>query len=320
MMRFLNSSLLLLIVLLVAGCGKEEESQKSKDRKRVEEIISNLSRYQPTDLDVKDHSAKTELKILVMGDFGLGTIGQQEVSQAMSDTCGARGGCDFLISVGDNIYSHGVSSTRDPLFQTRFEDVYQQFGRFDFWMIMGNHDWLGNVQAAISYSALSERWRQPHLHYEIPYLPSWVRIYGVDIEDIVHHARHVEETMCGYGGWKIVFDHHAIYSHGYHGANPRIVNGLKPKLLKCDVDVLLSGHDHVLELLRVDSKLLQVVSGAAGEARELATTKNPIGVETVFSQGAKLGFTLLTLTENSFEIEYLDKNGSTLFSHTLSKR
>src|SRR5262245_20495367 len=51
-------------------------------------------------------------KILVFGDFGTGDDKQKLVAQDMMRYC-ALNGCDFAITVGDNIYPNGVQNYYD---------------------------------------------------------------------------------------------------------------------------------------------------------------------------------------------------------------
>jgi tartrate-resistant acid phosphatase type 5 len=77
----------------------------------------------------------------------------------------------LLVDRGDNMYYYGIdesSDANDMRFQRTFEDVYTQPElQIPWYVIAGNHDWRGNVQAQIDYTALSERWNFPdykHAH------------------------------------------------------------------------------------------------------------------------------------------------------------
>ena len=69
-----------------------------------------------------------------------------------------------------------------------FEVPYERFGRLDFWMVPGNHDWArpGLVDTEVRYSDRSERWRMLSHDYPIPRLPDWIHIYALDTNKLHH--------------------------------------------------------------------------------------------------------------------------------------
>ena len=126
--------------------------------------------------------ARPVVTFVALGDMGNGSSAQRHIAHAMWRVC-QQEGCDFVLGLGDNIYPHGVASVHDPAFQEHFEQPYARFHGLDFWLILGNHDWrhlLTGAQAQIAYTLQSERWRLPDVHYAIPFLPTWLHIYGVD--------------------------------------------------------------------------------------------------------------------------------------------
>jgi hypothetical protein len=61
------------------------------------------------------------LDFLVVGDWGRdGRFGQREVAAQMGRTASDVAAA-FIISVGDNFYPDGVTSTDDPRWQSSFE-------------------------------------------------------------------------------------------------------------------------------------------------------------------------------------------------------
>ncbi|MGH7823026.1 MAG: metallophosphoesterase [Candidatus Binatia bacterium] len=81
----------------------------------------------------------TPVRFVASGDFGTGSPGQWAVADAMKKICDARGGCDFALGLGDNVYEVGVADECDAQFQTKFEAPYQALG-LTWYMSLGNHD------------------------------------------------------------------------------------------------------------------------------------------------------------------------------------
>ena len=87
---------------------------------------------------------------LVLGDYGrMGNANQTEVADQMQWTA-YRLDIAFIASTGDNFYPAGVSSVRDAQFQASWFEVYTGALRAIPWyLVAGNHDWLGNVTAEV---------------------------------------------------------------------------------------------------------------------------------------------------------------------------
>src|SRR5690606_40939846 len=90
------------------------------------------------------------LNFLVVGDWGRnGFFNQREVAEQMGRT-GEEIGSQFVISTGDNFYSAGVTVLYYPKWQLPFEDVYTAPALQRPWyVVLGNHDWQGNVEAQV---------------------------------------------------------------------------------------------------------------------------------------------------------------------------
>jgi hypothetical protein len=109
------------------------------------------------------------LKFLVMGDWGrVGEDHQKPVADQMGKVA-KQIGSEFVISTGDNFYPRGVQSEFDPLWKYSFEDIYTAFSlQWDWYPVLGNHDYGGNPDAQVAYSKISRRWRMPAHYYIKP--------------------------------------------------------------------------------------------------------------------------------------------------------
>lgn len=277
-----------------------------------------------------DHTQRDRIVIANYGDAGQGDETQQRVAELMHAVC-ALEGCHFAMANGDNIYNHGVSSADDPKFFTHFEGIYRAFGRFDFWSVLGNHDWRSDAQEEVNHTLRSERWRMPHGWFSIPALPSWLTIYGLETT-LIHRADELDPAakarlatqeadaraaLCGSEAkWKVVFGHHFTYTSSkrrIHDDYSRMRAFVHPLMQDCGVQIMSAGHDHHLELLEIDEKAgvhppyLQIISGAGGRHLRDVLIGDQVparpGITQLFAQ-SRFGFTLLVFTPEALTVEF----------------
>lgn len=129
----------------------------------------------------------------------------------------------FVLALGDNFYSHGLSSDVEAAhkrFSRTFERVYTQESLNVPWHVLaGNHDHLGNLTNQFSYHEKDSRWNFPSYHHRVvkefpvpemesddPEIGGGTRAKGkVTVEvlliDTIHlagHHPHVHQTDAGY--------------------------------------------------------------------------------------------------------------------------
>ncbi|MEI9982910.1 MAG: metallophosphoesterase [Aliidongia sp.] len=173
------------------------------------------------------------LPYVVIGDWGRnGADDQHEVGVQLGKTA-EKIGSHFTISVGDNFYEDGVAGVNDPQWRSSFEDIYAAPSLMKPWnIILGNHDYRGNVEAQFAYSAVSPRWRLPSRYYKktealgggvsadyfyldtspfvTTYRNSKVKIDGQQTAPQL--AWLDEELGRSRAAWKIVIGHHPVYT------------------------------------------------------------------------------------------------------------
>lgn len=180
------------------------------------------------------------LNFLAVGDWGReGRFHQREVAIRMGESAkelDAR----FVISVGDNFYPSGVTGIGDAHWQNSFEQVYAAPSLQVPWHVaLGNHDYMGNAQAQIDYSATSKRWRLPARWYSFdastpddagieffvvdtsPMLDFYYdHADGGNVVKVADQKHNVpvqlawldQKLAASRADWKIVIGHHPIYS------------------------------------------------------------------------------------------------------------
>ena len=271
------------------------------------------------------------LNVLVFGDWAFSAtpstdVGQDQlrVAQAMIAEC-ASIGCDVALTVGDNFYPRGVTSTSDAQWEARFEDVYFPQGAPTLGAvvrpILGDKDKNGNIQAQYDYSSVSANWDMPSRYYtfsegEVDFFA--VDNLDLDVEQLAWLAQVLSESRAR---WKVVYGHNPIYSNvvfrdgrsGY--VNRESVQALLPLLCK-HADLYLAGSSHHGEVLLTECGLHLVVQGGGGAGLLDINTE---GERNLF--GAKtFGFTVLAFGEDEMEIRMHNDANEMLYTMSLPAR
>jgi 3',5'-cyclic AMP phosphodiesterase CpdA len=282
---------------------------------------------------------KDALKFFVIGDWGRnGHLNQQQVADQM-DIAAYHFGPDFFVSVGDNFYSDGVESIHDPMWQSSFEKVYHGGNLFEKWyIVLGNHDYRGNVQAQIDYTKISRRWNLPARYYDKQFdLDNGDKVHLIFIDtspfeqeyyktpekysdatkqDTTAQKKWLEKTLSeSKAKWKIVVGHHPLYTTGKRfGKTESIIKAFHYVFEKHKVDVYFAGHEHDLQMQKLpNTHTLHVVSGAGSEVR-------PTGKQdyTLFAEAVP-GFMAVGVTDKELSIQVVSMEGKVIFSYEIKK-
>jgi len=284
--------------------------------------VKNAPAEKPQLTKMPSHGEETPLRFLALGDWGAGTELQKDVAASMN-AYAMTNPIDMIISTGDNIYGKGVKSVDDPQWKTKFEDVYiGEHLQKPWYAIFGNHDYLGNLPAQIEYSKVNPQWNFPDFYYnfeqkagdasiEFFMLDTNLLVEGNDFNMLVWLEESLEASTAY---WKIVVGHHMIRSYGVYGDQRFMINKVKPILDYYNVDMYLSGHDHDLQLIKhPEDRYYQAISGAGGGSRDTSW-----GEHSLFSE-TNGGFAAITATSSCVYIEFINRNGEIIFSHTIEK-
>ncbi|UZR98400.1 purple acid phosphatase family protein [Chondrinema litorale] len=284
------------------------------------------------------------VNFIVMGDWGRnGEDHQQLVADQMGITA-AEIGADFIISTGDNFYPSGVISEFDPLWRTSFEDIYTAFAlQWDWYPVLGNHDYKSNPDAQVAYSKISRRWKMPARYYSKkikipgtneemliafidtnPLIPEFYKNleYGpnVQTQDSTTQKQWLRKELNNKSSnitWKFVVGHHPIFTgsdarkEGYDTKAVR--NSIKKLIDEEEVDVYLAGHDHSLQHIAPKGKTHYFVSGAASEATQVGMLP-----DSKFAQ-SEYGFMLFSVNAEITLVQVIDYKGNLLYASEINK-
>lgn len=284
------------------------------------------------------------LNFIAMGDWGRnGADHQKQVAKQMGITA-TDIKAQFIVSTGDNFYPSGVISEQDPLFRTSFEDIYTDFSlQWDWYVVLGNHDYKSNPDAQVAYSKISRRWKMPARYFSkkfpingdvnnqvlIAFIDTNPLIkefysnaeYGPNVkgQDTTAQKRWIAKTLSDTDPsikWKIVVGHHPIYTGGSRtdGYDTKAVrSSLQSTFEKYGVDVYLTGHEHSLQHIKPEGKTHHFISGAASE-------KTPVklipGAEMVASE---YGFMLFSVANNQIRVQTINDEGEIIYNTVIAK-
>lgn len=306
----------LLLVLMFNIPARSQESKKS--------VVKN-ARPVPEFSVPPQERGMAYVYFAAIGDQGTGEAGQYRVAHLMNQKA-QQDGLHFVLTLGDNIYPSGVSSTEDPQWQEKFENVYNLPKlNVPFYASLGNHDHKkGRARFQVEYSKKNPKWRMPEAYYTFT-IPidstNQIQFFALDTEPIVEKDASAAEQLSwleqalskSNATWKIVFGHHPVFSFGKHGHEKEMIDRVRPLLEKYHVDLYLCGHDHDRQLLQPVNGVQYVVSGTGGKSRGTRYAE-----KTVFA-ATNLGYAWFRVSPEEFHLQFINGEGKIEFAHTWQK-
>ena len=242
----------------------------------------------------------------------------------------------FVINQGDFFHDSGVKDTLDPLWDLQFEKMFAAPElNLKWYSVIGNHEYIGNPQALVDYGKHNPRWTMPARSYtfvqQVDSVTS-IRFVMIDTSPFVffYHRdpkyREVNKqdpakTVAfadsvlaqSHETWKVVVGHHPAYTSDLnHGSTYGLIEQIVPLLRKYKVDFYLNGHVHKFEHLQRDGVDYMVTTTGIK-----SRWTNPW----FFAKyvGRSLGFTVCSVTSNTFAFYFLNEKGETLYSYRKKK-
>jgi acid phosphatase len=250
------------------------------------------------------------LRIAVVGDTGEGS---DRVARGIAKLH-AKTPLDAVIITGDAFYPCGPASKTDP--QWSRVRALSQIG-VPLFPVLGNHDFCGkSVPDAQIGTAPVAHWQFPARQYVVDARIAELLMldttpYAVGRNDAAADA--VRQTFKGKKvSWRIAAGHHPIVSSGYHGHFPRAQHArmvtIEPVMKRSRVDLYICGHDHHLELIDGQPRLL--ISGAGSDPVPPLVPH----AKTLFPSEAtaQLGFAVIELDDHSMTIRFFDGEGTAI--------
>ncbi|KAL4363687.1 hypothetical protein GQ457_04G010170 [Hibiscus cannabinus] len=295
-----------------------------------------------------EHAAKPDgsLSFLVVGDWGRkGSYNQSQVALQMG-IIGENLDVDFVISTGDNFYDDGLTGVTDPAFHQSFSDIYTARSLQKQWyIVLGNHDYRGDVEAQLSstLSDMDSRWLCLR-SFILNVGPETAEIFFVDTNPFVtKYFTHPKDHVYDWRGvlprekyiknlllevesglresgakWKIVVGHHTIKSAGHHGNTDELNMLLLPILQAYNVDFYINGHDHCLEHISSTESPIQFLTSGGGSKAWKNDIKPWDPQEMKFYYDGQ-GFMSVEMTQTDVGIGFYDVLGNELHKFRTTK-
>jgi tartrate-resistant acid phosphatase type 5 len=280
---------------------------------------------------------KKSINFLVVGDWGHNGYYHQRNVAAQMNIAAKEMNIDFIVSAGDNFYPDGVESVDDPYFISSFENVYTGPELFVPWyVVLGNHDYVGNPQVEVDYTKRSRRWEMPSRYYSFerkfddgekslfvfldtsPFIKAYYteekykNVIGQDTTAQYNWLKNLLSSSTD--RWKLVFGHHHFYTaEGKSEELKDLRETFGPLFQKYKVDAYICGHQHSLQYIEKKNVYTRfIISGAGSE------TEKVYPGEAKFASSTS-GFTAISLDPNSMLIQMVDYKGNVIFKTRLNK-
>lgn len=247
---------------------------------------------------------------------------------------------ECVIAAGDVHHFEGVRSVNDPLWMTNYELIYSHPELMIPWYaILGNHEYRGNTQAVIDYSAVSARWNVPDRYYTFAMENDGVTVRFVMVdtaplldkyrEDAEKYPDACKQDMnkqlawidsvltAAKEDWVLVVGHHPIYAETGKDDSERLdlQKRLDSVLRKHkNVDMYLCGHIHNFQHIRkADSNIDYVVNTSGSLSRKVKPVDG-----TKFCSG-ETGFSLISADKKELNLHMINKEGKVIYTVSRKK-
>jgi hypothetical protein len=249
------------------------------------------------------------IRFAVIGDMGTGGPRQLDVSRRMV-TVRERFPFSFIITVGDNIY--GGQSRADMA--KKFEQPYQTLikDNVPFYASLGNHD---SVQVQTNYKLFNMNGARYHTFVKGP-----AQFFALDSSlgqqaQLVWLEGLLQKSTAP---WKIVYQHHPLYSSGVrHGPTESQQSNLEPLLTTYGVQVVFAGHEHFYERLVPRYGVHHFIVGSGGQLRRNGIRKGMKDSAAGFDTDN--AFLLVAIEGDTLSFEAISRTGATVDKGTISR-
>jgi acid phosphatase len=233
----------------------------------------------------------------VKGDWGAGTPAQQQVTAEM---CAIRKKIPFryVVTTGDNFYTPDGNATQSNFYGP--EGCLIDYPGNTWRAVWGNHDLGGPSTGTVLGS--------PHRYYT--WSVGTTQFFMLDANDSgsrVQRAWLVGVLSASRARVKIVVFHQPAFTSGLHTDNTAAQRSWVPLFVRYHVTLVLTGHNHDYEHLKVGG-IDYVVTGGGGQSSYPCLRAEPGALRCV----AAYHFLIVTVTSGSVTVRAIRASGEEL--------
>ncbi|GMO50089.1 MAG: metallophosphoesterase [Treponemataceae bacterium] len=308
-------------------------------------VLSACAKNAPvkTELEGIPDLSRDNFNFVIASDMGRrGESEQRRIADVMGKAAEANN-LALMAVAGDPIHDEGVQSVDDPEWQEKIENIYTapSLHTIPWYVVAGNHEYRGNVQALLDYSAKSERWNMPARYFSLekpigttketcllvfidttPLIDKYRSGTEPDYadsdagrQDIDAQLAWIERALVESNArWKIVIGHHPVFADTGKDETERLDmrRRLLPILERYAVNLYVCGHIHNFQYLRLpEYSTAYVVNSSASRSREAKPVDG-----TVFCDSSP-GFSLVSVSPATLDFYMINYEGRTIYRFTL---
>jgi Calcineurin-like phosphoesterase len=252
----------------LAGAGKllADRSNAADDEDDDESASQSIGVPFRDPVAVAVPKSKLLQRFAVMADTGSSTKNQYAVGRAMTNYH-QQNPFDFVLMVGDNIYTNGEISKIKETFEVPYADLLKQ--NVKFYAALGNHDVrTANGDRQVEYPQFNMQGQHYYTHEH-----GNIKFFVLETSSIVDPASTTRaaqlawldrELAASKARWNIVYGHHNIYSAGVYKVDETMRREIVPILKKHKVKLWINGHDHNYQRSKPIDGTTYLVCGGGG--------------------------------------------------------
>lgn len=281
------------------------------------------------------------LNFIVSSDMGRKGASEQKNIGALLGKEADYNKISFIAVAGDPIHDNGVKSTDDSEWKDKFENIYTAVSLMNipWYVVSGNHEYHGSVQAILDYSKVSNRWKAPARYYSVekpldtkgnkclfvfidtaPLIDKYRKEKSYSDarqQDLDKQLKWLDSTLVSNKDrWKIVIGHHPVYADTQKDTEERadMVKRVGVILENRKADLYICGHIHNFQHLKPTGKTVNyVVNSSASASRKVNKTDG-----TIFCNPDP-GFTVCSVTRENLSFSFINHKGENVYKYILKK-
>jgi 3',5'-cyclic AMP phosphodiesterase CpdA len=271
---------------------------------------NSIARAEPADIG----AAKRSITLAFAGDAHFGSWAAAPAERTKVLRSISASGADAFFLVGDTV-NEGNSRAE---FSSALRELKTGLGNIPLAAVPGNHD-AGFAGLSLWREYLGSGLEPGREYFELKW--PGLRVIGLRLLGGLWGYDHeqeawLKERLAEEAGFTIVVAHSFVYSSGYSDVIPwyddaAAIARLAPLFKAGGVDLVVSGHNHYMELLEDDGVRYAVVGAGGGPIDPLPTYHSP---KSVWFLRGKRGWLEVEIDAGSATLRFRGSGGEILYS------